>query len=60
VNNVFCDKTGTLTKNILIFKKLSVLGQTLDLDAFANIEAFAKGLQEASQMNKPGFNEQLK
>jgi len=57
VNNVFCDKTGTLTKNILIFKKLSVLGQTLDIDAFVNLEEFAKGLQEASQMNKPGFNE---
>ena len=57
VNNVFCDKTGTLTKNILIFKKLSVMGQTLDVDSFANLEGFAKGLQEASQMNKAGFNE---
>jgi magnesium-transporting ATPase (P-type) len=54
---VFCDKTGTLTKNILIFKKLSVMGQTLDIDSFINLDEFAKGLQQASQMNKPGFNE---
>lgn len=57
VNNVFCDKTGTLTKNILIFKKLSVMGQSLDVDSFINLDEFAKGLQQASQMNKPGFNE---
>ena len=23
INNIFCDKTGTLTKNILVFKKFS-------------------------------------
>ena len=55
VNNVFCDKTGTLTKNILVFKRFSVMGQVLDKDQFASTDEFAKGIHEASKMEKDNF-----
>jgi magnesium-transporting ATPase (P-type) len=59
VNNIFCDKTGTLTKNILVFKKFSVMGQVLDRDMFKSIEEYSKGIQEAAKMTKEGFSEQF-
>lgn len=31
INNLFCDKTGTLTKNILIFKSLVFDGNLLEI-----------------------------
>lgn len=59
VNNIFCDKTGTLTKNILVFKKFSVMGQVLDRDMFKSIEEYSKGIQEAAKMTKEGFSERF-
>ena len=32
VNHIFCDKTGTLTKNHLIFKGLGVKDATFDIN----------------------------
>lgn len=32
VNNLFCDKTGTLTKNILVFKCLAFEGKLLEVE----------------------------
>jgi magnesium-transporting ATPase (P-type) len=32
VNNVFCDKTGTLTKNLLIFRGMAIKGKSFDIE----------------------------
>jgi len=31
VNNIFCDKTGTLTKNLLIFRGMGINDRTFDM-----------------------------
>jgi phospholipid-transporting ATPase len=46
VNNLFCDKTGTLTRNELIFSCLAVDGETFTVDnGFENFKSKVQGHQ---------------
>ena len=50
INNIFCDKTGTLTKNLLIFNCLVVDGATFTINE--GKEAFAKSIKEHDNIDE--------
>ena len=53
VNNIFCDKTGTLTKNQLIFKTLVIDGHTFTVPEGEKdgMQTFAKQIKNHSQID---------
>jgi magnesium-transporting ATPase (P-type) len=61
INNIFCDKTGTLTKNQLIFKTLVVNGHTFSVDEgmekfTSSIKSHALELAERGQVHEQFLN----
>ena len=57
INYLFCDKTGTLTKNQLIFKFLAVGGHVLERDSDdINFQDFAKRVKNHSHIDEQFIN----
>ena len=52
INQIFCDKTGTLTKNELIFKAMAVGSYSFEVDDFEEqFQEFKKKIFGHSQDN---------
>lgn len=52
INQIFCDKTGTLTKNELIFKAMAVGTSSFDVDDFEENFSQFKGKVFSHQGDK--------